>query len=519
MPWKTIILATALAWLPAIAFAQAPVADPAEPALPPGVPVEAVFAALEDAQAIDAAQPGQARWTRYLFLQSGDTTARRALGTAVNSVVYRSAIVLPCQTVNPYVVRLDLFEGRADLKVWEKLAPATVFHLQTALQLDECPEYTAADGKKYRHRWVQKIKPSPAVLPHFAALADLCGSQCPIVEAGYFVVRSLSAVDHGFGPGLYYEFIGIRQSTEKGVTDQDLFLRDFFGVDLGKIRGRLQNARTAILISGITKKTRVVEVVQGSGHVRTSDGLVYVSHDLFDDDRSVRRDPFRQLISFVDQNNDRAREIIFPHPNGHPLGALFDSAGKLQVEVPPNIARWDGIPAGHTDRLVAGIACMECHARTETESGLKTMGNDVLTLYRAGKGPLIDLSDPDRDRLKSEYGGDLDETIASSRRFYSTAVFRSSGGLKPQAAYQALFELWSGLLYQDVTPQVACFRLGFAVDDAAAKPLLARIVSQMRVSDPYAELLALDRPIGVRDWTNIEADMLVLAEAMRKDLK
>lgn len=482
-------------------------------------PLEASFIALSDAASLGS----KAHHVRYIYLQQGDRHLLQCVNKAVNEVVYNAATIIPPTIISPNLLRIDLHEGNGSFETWEKLYPDLTFQMPKGVfglvakkiegdyALVDCEPWTK-DGVTYREKWVKrselsKLTFAPHALPHTQALSDKLRTNVPIVEARYFIVRSCASVDYGFGEGLYYQFAGVRKSQEKGLTDQDQFLKDFFKINLSEIRADLADSRVGIGVSGVTKKPRAAEVVQGSSHPARSDGLVYITHDIRNKDANAKQNPFRELLGFIDQNNDAAREIIGPKRNGHHVFYLGDNQGNRQDKVPDDIARWHGFGGEYTTELVAGISCMECHSREKNENGIKDLPNHVLLLYKNNLGPTLDLSTGDSRRLQSSYAGELSASVNSSRNFYADAVFQSSGGLTVHEASQGCAKLFSDYIYTDVTPEMACLELGLGEQvGVAATAKLGTIMGRMKVVDPIFGLLVSGVSVRRVDFMGVLAD-------------
>ena len=469
-------------------------------------PLQATFVALQDA----AGLPVEVRpFVRYVYVPDGTAESRGAISFLANAAIYTSAQIQQAVAVSDHIVRLDFLEGGGDLKTWERLWPDPLFNVAfggvVRKEITVAP-YVASDGKTYTRKVVEQRLIFPAhCLPHAQPLADLLGTNVPIIDARFLVVRSLSTVDQGYGDGLYYDFVGIKRSVDKQRTDEELFY-DGFGIDLKRARKNLVVSRAAILNRNLNNKLAAVEIVQGEAHPATTDGKIYATFDLQDRDADVGRDPIENLLGFIDGGQHRASEVIAPRRNGLHLFALFDASGKLQFEVPPDVAVWSGVPSGHTNRLIPGMACIQCHS-TGKEMGLRTFTNDARDLPA-----LFDFADKNsRERLRSEYGFDLARPVAESRNYLADATFLATNGMSVEATGAAVFALWADFLYNPVTARTALLDLGIeTADEPAARLRLAEI----KTSNAYIQSLVIGKQIGRKQWSRVLPDV---AAHTRKD--
>ena len=461
-------------------------------------PLQATFVALQDA----AGLPVEVRpFVRYVYVPDGTPESRGAISFLANAAIYTSAQIQQAVAVSDHIVRLDFLEGGGDLKTWERLWPDPLFNVAFGGLVRKeitVPAYVASDGKTYTRKVVEQRLIFPAhVLPHAQPLADLLGTNVPIVDARLLVVRALSTVDQGYGDGLYYSFVGIKSSTDKQRTDEEVFYAGF-GIDLKRARKNLVVSRAAILNRNLNNKLAAVEIVQGEAHPATTDGKIFSTYDLQDSDADLERDPIEQLLNFIDGNNHRASEVIFPRRNGLHGYVLYNNKGELQREVPPDIAVWSGVPSGHTNRLIPGMACVHCHL-TGKEQGLRSFANDARDLPA-----LFDFSDKNsRERLRSEYGADLSRSMIESRGYFSDAVFLATGGMDTAKTGEAVFALWSSYLYQPINAESALLDLGIQVPDAKAAQLR---LAEIQTANPYLQSLVLGKTIGRKQWSRILPD-------------
>lgn len=263
-------------------------------------------------------------------------------------------------------------------------------------------------------------------------------SQAPIVSHRYFLFRMLSTIQEKglwkevYG-GLYYEFAGIRENKTGKGTDEDLWFQDHIGlgdVQAGltakKIYDRiLSDSKVAMWKSRITGKVRAIDYGHGPNE-KDGTGNWAVTHDPFDEDIDYGRHAMYNLAKL----KDRAREGIWGRPNGMHGYVMFNDAGKLQREVPFQVAANRKIPSPNTVRLQGGIGCMSCH-EVEAE-GWQPLRNEVQDLLAALAGDTSNAKAtiPEvLERLQGQYQGDPTEWLNRGRNDYSRAVLTATGVL------------------------------------------------------------------------------------------
>lgn len=571
LPWYCVGLALVLLGAGA-GLGQAPPVQPAAVAkierLP--LPADAHALALTDLRTLP---PGDQPFIRYLWVRDGLDETAQALSLAVNQLSRANTIIrpVPLRAGKVLLQRLDLrhYAPRAPdlaawLQLWEDFQLDPVFSLLltrdslkfvllrfpdwkgrgylagTRRQLVDCEPYThPEDGRVYRRRWeAQRVRgvqtlllqelqdvelirlPSSQLdLAAYGELAQRTASEAPVVSHGYFVYRTLSAIeDQGlyallYG-GRYYQFAGIRKGAKQG-TDEDALLEDLGvgsvkdGLTARQLFERLRSdQRAAIFRSGVTGRPRQMEFFRTlAGRVDQGSGLISITHDLRDQDIDVGTHPIANLLAF----KDFAREVIFQRPNNLHGYALFNAAGKLQVEVPPDVAKDHTIPAPFTAKLQPAISCISCH-EAEGSDGWKPVANSVQALVGIktkadifGDLTQLDKTIPDTiDRLAGLYGGDPEKALQRGREEYSAAVLRATGPFRESAKGQTdvvklaggrLVKIWRNYWYDLVSPQHALEELGVRVveprDAQAVLGYLLQPVPETAVPVPAAGVIIL----------------------------
>lgn len=492
-------------------------------------PADAVALALADAGTLpESDRPFQ----RVIWCPPWmpDTTPL-AVSYAVNLAVSRSDVIQqPAVTGNAQtgvLVRWDLrrlARGQeaefAELySVWERLAESEpYFSVRSKVVIDKQTKTVAAPGG---HTGVEQA----------TILRGLTKSSVPIVRADWFLRMCLTTLEGG----LYYEFAGIKKAPEGSkLTDQQFWLAKF-GASEERSRELRSDQRVAMFRSLVTNKPRRTDWIKPQGG-RDNDGRVFITHDIADGDILAAQHPMRNLLKF----DDRARELIALKNNGMQEFALFNDAGALQREVPPDIARDSTIPPPHTDILQPGLSCIRCHGPND---GYMPLPNDVLEMLDKGVDVFGDLRGggytETLDLLAGLYTGRADKHLNRARDDYEEAVVRATNGRlggEKISAITATSSLVSSIVgdywYSYVTPQTALIELGESIDvpaneagaaaaqraaivqDALAKlwpPLEPDPATGVSVRDPIMGGLLSGIAVRRQDWEAVYADAALQA--------
>lgn len=294
-------------------------------------------------------------------------------------------------------------------------------------------------------------------------LQDLTGSAAPIVEARYFLQRTLTTIqDKGLWntlyAGIYYELAGTPESKDGRSTDEDLLFRQL-GVGSEKetadqVFDRLRSdQRIAVFRRTLNGKPTRVDFIPTLSR-RLGDGVSFLSitHDVKDESIDVGQHPIMNLAKFKDD----AREAIFTRASGMPGYVLYDGKGKLQRFVPPDVAADRGIPAPHQPILQGAISCIHCHEAGGSD-GWQPVSNDVRTLLAEvdvfaelsqGNKPLADAL----DRLAGQYLGSPAKLLQRARDDYAATVLAVTGSWKGSKTQTDVVKLAAkelvGMVYQ-----------------------------------------------------------------------
>ncbi len=458
-------------------------------------PAHAVNVAMIDAGSLGVSE---ASFQRYVWVPDGNPETAAAVVYAVNTAISSAPVaVQPVPVDGVHLLRWDLRKLAIDTKSFQRIVTAwdtklclrePYFLIRDKVvvgeELIDVERYQHTDGRWYTKKRVPKVVTKidfglHADRANGRILAALCsfdpnalfeGKACPIVRADWFMVQVLSTLNGG----LYYDFRGIQGNTNekdaKGnkLTDQQVFLRDFFGVDEAEAIAANAVSRAALRKSGVTGKKRRIDAFQGN-KLRPTEGfqMVSITHDVFDEDvLNEDFDPIRNLSKF----KERAREIIGPMPNGHFVYALFDNQGRRQDSVPDNIAIDDKIPSPYTKRLQPAISCLRCHGPHDGFIPFRNYIRDLhqqTTLRVFGDTAVDPAKQDDLTVLAGQYSGVLEPTMAMARAFHENAVFRSTGGRHQSDVAAMVVSLNNHYQFVDLTPDAICRELSIPVPSGA----------------------------------------------------
>lgn len=488
-------------------------------------------------------------FTRYLWLREHDDEKVKCLAADLNRVSRGRVVFRPVPLAGNRLVRFDLrklsFDFEKDIseiiEVWEKLRFDPSFNelltpdaLKVVLSLPEerRPFAVVRDGSgfatmplhKLESAAVVRIPPRHLDLKTVLAVQTATLSAAPVVTAEYFQWRALTQVQgkdklyQTVWGGLYYQFKGIKKSTQKGKSDLDVLLER-----LGATGEVTAEQRTAKGDSGVTKKPRAERYLPARNR-RLGDGpsAVVITEDVRFDSIDASQDPIMTLRRQVFRPD--GGEIIWIEPNGFNAYALVNGQGELVDEVPQEIATDTTVPGAHPKVLQPAISCIRCH-EAEGSDGWKPSVNEVQLLLANGFDVFGDVSDPDQPTYKTlqelgaEYKGNPDKFLKSARFAYQAAVLEATGpwGKLPptavvRAAAKRLEADMNAYWYGNVSPAVALAELGFEVrDKAMAKAILSHLLPPSRESltfgfypeDSRIARLKSDLPMSRVTWSFI----------------
>lgn len=532
---------------------------------PVPVPADAVTWAVRDLETI----PLDARiHQRYIWDHMADINSHAAITFVLNSTVSRASIIVePTLVPNTknQLFRIDLRNYGPNAKdyatihtVWESqdlLEP--FFHSITFVNKVELvsqkvrisvPPYVADDGKTYDYKYeiqqVPKLTPvaqAATFSPHLALpthiqpiensvekLAAYTASNVPIVRFDQFLVRALTTLNGG----LYYKWIGADKQKVQGKSDQVRFL-ETYGASQELSESLRADNRAALFRSSVAlRKPRQVDLFFGVG-VKPSQGipLVTVTHDISIGSVDPEQHPIRNLVDFKDD----AREIIVVRSNGLLDYALFNSAGVLQDDAPPDIVKDSTVPSDHASQLQPAISCIRCHG---PHTGYQPIRNDVRHMmeWRDNKGLRLailgDLGDPSKDpvdildQLYGRYKARPELMLDLARTQYAATV-ASFSRAKVEELTEYLSARFGAYVYDPVTAQTACYELGFAVAEEDAVELYNTIVPMLPTNaqgfspeDPIVAALRTgtkDYPVSISrfEWDQIYSDVMLRSNAWR----
>jgi len=485
------------------------------------IPVEAHALALADLQNYDEDVWPYLRW---VWICEPTVEECKCVSLAINFVSLSPNLIRPDSIANGHLVRIDLRAMAPKLgevadtlqnciDTWEKLRFDPSFSLNLTkdqvaqvLKSPDQPMARVKSGKGFIDVSFTKLASADVVRlvgPHLDqettyALQDAVQSAAPVVESRYFLWRCLTSIqDDGawkviYG-GLYYEFLGVKTAAElkrTKSTDEDVFF-DSIGVgnlDAGltaeKVFARLASEQRGVLFrSDVTGKPRRWDLIPTlSANTKIGQSIMSITHDTRDKDVEIGQHPVLNLKRF----KDAAREALFVKANGLQGGILFDGEGKLQREVPPDVAVNRLIPQPHSPRLEPFISCLQCHMN-DGNDGWKPLKNDLSTLRQEldifgdaqkGRLPLADTV----VELAGLYTGSPDKTLRRAREDQQEAalrvvdVWKKDSNLKiVKNVSTGISDLYTKHRYDLVTAEQALVECGLRVDRAKASATLKRM--------------------------------------------
>ena len=485
----------------------------------PGRPTanHAIALALADAQNLNASDR---LFTRYLWVKSGDTEDAQALADVLNRLSRTSLIKRPLVLGKDKLILLrfdvrwyaatqkDLAEW---LTAWEELRfDPTMSLLLTrdtlagAAKLGTLGELTRVwkeDGKVNSEVVELSAAKTDLVLRVLSpaldnkALLELMNvvvSTAPIVEADYFLARSLASIrdaklfDGLYGVvygGLYYDFAGVPATFDEllenlgvGNVKQKLRAEEVFN----KLRS---DKRVAISRSKVTaKRPRRVDFLPIlGGDVFAKARFLSNTFDLKRADIDIGMHPIGNLLKTFRETT--FHETLWTLPNGMIGAALWDDQFKRAEKAPDDLVKDHTVPAPFYGELQSSISCISCHD-AGGHGGWQPVRNDVKKLVNRA-GVVFDLNVADQtdalDRIRGLFSGDAETLLQPARDAFNGAVLEATGPWKAskanqtdagQLSSQQIVAMWRRFFYDDVTAQTALADLGWDVPAEKAPAVL-----------------------------------------------
>lgn len=518
---KAILLCAALLSAGQVQGPPEPKPDKAPVAHRVPTPTEAVqWAALH----IQTLPPGVRPHIRYLWDHKGNIFRGKVATFVLNKAVSHASTAVRARLVDNtknqlwFVNLRELWPEPEDYvrghKIWESLDIRNgYFH--DVVQVNKV-EDVVVDRKRvsvspYRHngRWYDyKIKlikePKVVGVAQTAKYARHCdpnqtgaievlsqttGSNNAIMRLDQFCVLSSTTLDGG----RYYDWLNLPRNTRLAKlakkfndtgkltsdewhwvrntqSDQAKFLA-LHGANEELVKSLDATNKAGLFRSNVAyKKPRRIDVFYGVG-TRPANGIpiVTITHDIALGDRDPKQHPIRNLRDF----DDRAREIICVRPNGMLVYALFDDFGSLQDKVPDDIAKDHIAEIPYSGELQPMLGCVRCHG---PEAGYRSFRNDVLHMWRSkqknnqGFFAFDDLDSEETvsevlDEIEGDYKFDprYSTVLDAARRQYAVAV-KSLTGETVESMSAGLAKMYAEYYYDAVTPQVACYELGYRIE-------------------------------------------------------
>lgn len=499
--------------------------------------------------------PADLPYLRYIWVRTGDLDDARAISGALHYVSRSNQAgegTRPVPLAKGALLRADLrryVRSRAYyqsdlgdwLRQWERFAfdpecntiltpdtlrlarfPGGPPRVKTTTQVwEDKPRDVAPyvqDGVTYRQKWFKRDVVTDVPVTEVAdlravrnpngapvhvdamiyqSLVGYLQTQTPLITAEYFTTRSQSSIQedglHGlvYG-GNYFELAGIPEAAKGGNDELELYktlgidtggksLEDFFNA-LGSDR------KAAVFFSGVTGRPRQFYWFPSLASANGS--MVFVTRD-----SKVRNiDSLTHAIGNLLEFKADAAEVIFDKSNGFLGKSLYNGKGKLQRQVPDDIASDATVPSPFPRRLQAGISCKRCHG---PDNGLKPHDNDIHTILRAGFKIFGGQHKDDLERLKELYQGDPKPVYEAARVRFAAAVLRATGPWKRSKdqtdVVRLLNEQIAGLYhrynYELVTPKLALRDLGFEVPEGDETKWLKTLLLSDAADEHFAERL------------------------------
>jgi len=476
---------------------------------------------------------------RYIWLQHGTREEFGAVSYVLNTAVSHASVgMTPRVVCGGHAIRYDTRMWLPDAKSFanfiqlmenEYVDADPWFHADVVvageLKKVKVPAYTHTDGKRYTMKWVRQEVRARDFALHCRTDATLLlavqtRSKTPIVHSVHFLSMAMRQLDGG----LYYQLRQVERNPTSGTAKQAYLSR--FGADEEKAFAANTQERSAVLRSKITGKPRWGSFFFGT-QTRPSVGipLVTITHDITNAQRrEADKNALRNLLSRF----DGAQEVIVVNERGFLEAALFNDAGALQDFVPEDVGGDHTIPAPHTNQLEPIISCIRCHAPNEGFQPFPNIVQQMTKTLVQGKYRYNIFDDSDSeldpvetlDRLRSLWSGDLNNPLRQARDMHNRAVFMTTKGQRSKDVMTAVATFYNQYNYELVTPQTACFDLGYIVDEANAVDLFNKIVPPLpanrlgvRPEDPYIHALRSwlpDSPVGItrEDWEEVLPDAL-----------
>lgn len=532
MNWALIMVAL-LAQVDAPA-ALTPAARDREPVLTKVAdPYDASAWALQDALALKAQDPPQsAHHCLYVWIGPDESPLTAKINSLVvnSSLSHSSTIQLPELTAGGRLIRWDLRKLCPKPDDFHRLLGVLNFLAKSepywnvdlaalGLPSQKVAPFVWIDGKTYHGT---STVPAPATAEAYQLLQHETGLRAPLMRADWFMSRLLRTVQGG----VYYEARGFVQH-RKRLSETEILAT--LGVSAELSRNVGGDDRVGIVRSEVTAQPRAVEAIQGAI------GPVRMTYDKNNDETSVSRHPFYNLLDIVNRAN--GKETIFELANGLQGYILTDGQGKLVDVAPSKLVTDNRVPAPHQAELFPPLSCIRCHAST---GGVKPCPNNVRTLLAGGKRGGLDVfadfagtgfTEVDIDRLAGLYGGDFDRRLRDSRDRYGDAVFLATRGLTAEKAGNAVADAYNAYWYEPVTAERQLLELGWrARSPQAAKQaletLLAKAESDLLIDgqkiareDPMIHAPLLGLPIGRQDAERIYAESFRRAYLHRAEVR
>lgn len=471
--------------------------------------------------------PDVQRFARYLYFPAPTDKTRVATLFTVNTALSHASRTLGDGAGVWFahggaLVRLDLAILGGDnanierlIGVWESLRRVEpYFHANAVIPNPEhkpAPENGKPDTRSdvEKSPVLLKIIPAP-YLPaaDIKALEVGTHSLIPIVRGDWLIERAMSQINGG----RYYEFRGLRAATSGSTpADEPLTQAKYLelrGLDTKAIDANQDVDRAVVVPREPTGSPGAIILAWSTKpSPGRGPGLAAITHDQFEEDQTNPEfNPERNLLGA----KFRGAEIILTLPSGWHEYSLWDAAGNLVDEAPPNLAADRTVPRPGLPRLQPAISCVRCHGQAD---GWLPVTDRVRARLAKGEDILGDFSrqhvnDPGTlNLLAGLYTSDINEGLRLGRNAYHDAVVLGVGAVGESGGSVAVASAWladvlGSYVYAEVTADIAARELG-----------LESLADLPRANPEDVALLGLfdQFPIPRREFEQIYVDAAIRA--------
>lgn len=469
----------------------------------------------------------------YFYVSAGSLQDTGAVITSVNPVKLLNLVTGAVPAKWPPEVIRELPGGRIEIRTEPYTYKGDRYTAATCTRANYDRAVKEKEGNGGRNGGTDAAgtdspRFSPVIIAEAAdaatTLQTLTGRLVPIVEAERWLVQSLSTIDGG----IYYKLRGFDDVLTGKRLNREQWL-ELWGANLDPER---QTELVGQWRSGVTfQPRRAVFGVGNNIRQSTSYPLVVLTEDIAEGTFDPAKHP---IYSLGDSFRHDAVEAIASQSNGFHAYALFDGAGVLVDEAPPEIAADRTALSGST-RLQPAISCIRCH---EPYDGWHPMPNHVQTLLgdrvkQWRLKPLAEIGEKGDQfaqlvRIAEKYSGDLAKPLQLARDSHHAAIYDVTGGRSGKATGESVKRIYNAYALEPITPAKACLELGVRCDEDVAKDVFLSLLPPqdvdalgMALEDPAIQTIRLygASPRFVVDRLTWEANYSANLARARRDGK